>query len=140
MVTIAASRVWTLSTLRWLSWTNHALMKMTIGELRTRLCFLQMGGVPVPLPRSRAPPGSSWTDHTVTVRNSLRRNQPQRTLPSTGTLQPVELPKEQAGPSHGVPLVSFGAPPTIRCQLLHRRVSQTFLEIMIRLRFHLLGG
>ncbi len=33
--------------------------KMTVAELRTRLRFLQRGGVPIPLPRSRAPPGSS---------------------------------------------------------------------------------
>ncbi len=30
---------------------------MTVAGLRTRLRFLQRGGVPVPLPRSRVPPG-----------------------------------------------------------------------------------
>ncbi len=43
------------------------------------------------------------------MRNSPPRNQPQRAPPSAGTSQPVELPKERAGPSCGVPLVSFGA-------------------------------
>ncbi|KAL0173588.1 hypothetical protein M9458_029556, partial [Cirrhinus mrigala] len=44
------------------------------------------------------------------VRNSPQRNQPLRAPPSTGTPQPLELPKEWAGPSHGVPLVSFEVP------------------------------
>ncbi len=52
---------------------------MTVAGLRTRLRFLQRGGVPVPLPRSRVPPGgyrgeatsdSSRAGLTVTVRNS----------------------------------------------------------------------
>ncbi len=38
---------------------------------------------------------------------------------------------------HWYPLV---LPPTIGCRSLHRRVSQTCLEIMIRHRYHLLGG
>ncbi len=80
--------------------------KMTVAELRTRLRFLQ--GVPVPLPRSRAPPGgsrgggatsgSSRTGLAVTVRNSPPRNQPSRAPLSTSTSQPVELPRELAGP------------------------------------------
>ncbi len=85
--------------------------KMTVAELRTRLRFLQGGGVPVPLPRSRAPPGgsrggatsgSSRTGLMVTVRNSPPRNQPSRAPLSTGTTQPVELPRELAGPSTGI--------------------------------------
>ncbi len=52
---------------------------MTVAGLRTRLRFLQRGGVPVLLPRSRVPPGgrqggatsgSSRAGLTVTVRNS----------------------------------------------------------------------
>ncbi len=100
--------------------------KMTVAELRTRLRFLQGGGVPVPLPWSRAPPGgsrggatsgSSRTGLTVTVRNSPPRNQPSRAPLSTGTSQPVELPRELAGPSSGVPLVFFGAPPDDRMSI-----------------------
>ncbi len=92
---------------------------MTVAELRTRLCFLQRGGAPVPLTRSRVPPGghppptscSSRAGLTVTVRNSPPKRS--RALPATGTSLTMELPREQAGPSHGggVPLVSFGAPP-----------------------------
>ncbi len=93
---------------------------MTVAGLRTRLRFLQRGGVPVPLPRSRVPPGgyrgeatsgSSRAGLTVTVRNSPPKTA--RAPPVTGTSLPMELPRERAGPSHGggVPLVSFGAPP-----------------------------
>ncbi|KAL0198781.1 hypothetical protein M9458_007321, partial [Cirrhinus mrigala] len=96
--------------------------RMTIGELRTRLHFLQRGGVPVPLPRSSVPPGKrregatsggELASLTVTVRNSPKRKLP----PSTSTSQPVERPKEQAGPSREVPLVSFGAPPDDRMMI-----------------------
>ncbi len=79
---------------------------MTVAELRTRLRFLQRGGFPVPLPRSRVPPGgrqggatsgSSRAGLTVTVRNSPPKRS--RALPATGTSLPMELPREQAGPS-----------------------------------------
>ncbi|KAI2655852.1 Acetyl-coenzyme A carboxylase carboxyl transferase subunit beta [Labeo rohita] len=90
--------------------------RMTVGELRTRLGFLQRGGVPVPLPRSSVPPskcqeGSTscreLSGLTVTVRNSPKTRVP----PSNSTSQPVELPKEQAGPPRGVPLVYFWGSP-----------------------------
>ncbi len=98
---------------------------MTVAGLRTRLRFLQRGGVPVPLPRSRIPPGgyrgeatsgSSRAGLTVTVRNSPKTA---RAPPVTGTSLPMELPRERAGPSHGggVPLVSFGAPPDDRMSI-----------------------
>ncbi len=98
---------------------------MTVAGLRTRLRFLQRGGVPVPLPRSRVPPGgyrgeatsgSSRAGLTVTVRNSPSTA---RAPPVTGTSLPMELPRERAGPSHGggVPLVSFGAPPDDRMSI-----------------------
>ncbi len=100
---------------------------MTVAGLRTRLRFLQRGGVPVPLPRSRVPPGghqggatsgSSRAGLTVTVRNSPPKTA--RAPPATGTSLPMELPRERAGPSHGgggVPLVSFGAPPDDRMSI-----------------------
>ncbi len=98
---------------------------MTVAGLRTRLRFLQRGGVPVPLPRSRVPPGgyrgeatsgSSRAGLTVTVRNSPKTA---RAPPVTGTSLPMELPRELAGPSHGggVQLVSFGAPPDDRMSI-----------------------
>ncbi len=82
---------------------------MTVAGLRTRLRFLQRGGVPVPLPRSRVPPGgyrgeatsgSSRAGLMVTVRNSPKTA---RAPPVTGTSLPMELPREQAGPSHTPP-------------------------------------
>ncbi len=99
---------------------------MTIAGLWTRLRFLQRGGVPVPLPRSRVPPGgyrgeatsgSSRAGLSVTVRNSPPKTA--RAPPVTGTSLPMELPRERAGPSHGggVPLVSFGAPPDDRMSI-----------------------
>ncbi len=104
----------------------HPLREMTVAGLRTRLRFLQRGGVPVPLPRSRVPPGgyrgeatsgSSRAGLTVTVRNSPPKTA--RAPPVTGTSLPMELPRERAGPSHGggVPLVSFGAPPDDRMSI-----------------------
>ncbi len=86
---------------------------MTVAGLRTRLRFLQRGGVPVPLPRSRVPPGgyrgeatsgSSRAGLTVTVRNS----------PSTAR-----------------------APPVTGTSL---RVSQTNPEMMVQYRCHPPGG
>ncbi len=76
--------------------------------------------------------GSSQTGLTVNVRNSSPRNKPSRAPPSTGTSQPVELPKEQAGPSRGFHLYSLVLTPVIGFRSLHRRVSQTFLGMMIR--------
>ncbi len=84
--------------------------------------------------------GSSQTGLTVNVRNSSQRNKPSRAPPSTGTSQPVELSKEQAGPSRGYHLYSLVLTPVIGFRSLHRRVSQTFLGMMIRHRCHLLGG
>ncbi|KAL0165659.1 hypothetical protein M9458_037503, partial [Cirrhinus mrigala] len=37
---------------------------MTVADLRIRLCFLQRGGVPVPLPRSSVPSGKCWEGTT----------------------------------------------------------------------------
>ncbi|KAL0147254.1 hypothetical protein M9458_057440 [Cirrhinus mrigala] len=47
-----------------------------------------------------------------------------RSLSGAGTPQPLELPKEWAGPSRGVPLISFGVPPTTGCRSLHQKVHQ----------------
>ncbi len=116
---------------------------MTVAGLRTRLRFLQRGGVPVPLPRSRVPPGgyrgeatsgSSRAGLTVTVRNSPKTA---RAPPVTGTSLPMELPRERAGPSHGgYRLYPLAFPPTIGCRSLHWRVSQTNPEMMVQYRCH----
>ncbi len=90
---------------------------MTVAGLRTRLRFLQRGGVPVPLPRSRVPPcgyqgqatsGSSRAGLTVTMRNSLPKTA--RAPPVTGTSLPMELPRERAGPSHGTACILWRSP------------------------------
>ncbi len=119
---------------------------MTVAGLWTRLRFLQRGGVPVPLPRSRVPPGgyrgeatsgSSRACLTVTVRNSPPKTA--RAPPVTGTSLPMELPRERAGPSHGgggYRLYPLALPPTIGCRSLHRRVSQTNPEMMVQYRCH----
>ncbi len=120
---------------------------MTVAGLRTRLRFLQRGGVPVPLPRSRVPPGgyrgeatsgSSRAGLTVTVRNSPPKTA--RAPLVTSTSLPMELPREWAGPSHGYRLHPLALPPTIGCRSLHRRVSQTNPEMMVQYRCHPPGG
>ncbi|KAL0200597.1 hypothetical protein M9458_003784, partial [Cirrhinus mrigala] len=64
--------------------------------------------------REGATSGRELSGLTVTVRNS-----PKTRAPSfTSTSQPVELPKEQAGPPRGVPLVSFGALPDDRMSIM----------------------
>ncbi len=122
---------------------------MTVAGLRTRLRFLQRGGVPVPLPRSRVPPGghqggatsgSSRAGLTVTVRNSPPKTA--RAPPVTGTSLPVELPRERlALPIEGgYRLYPLALPPTIGCRSLHWRVSQTNPEMMVQYRCHPPGG
>ncbi len=56
------------------------------------------------------PSGSSRTGLTMMVRKSYTRSQTPRAPPSTGTSQPVELPKEQAGPSHRLPCIFWCLP------------------------------
>ncbi len=107
---------------------------MTVAGLRTRLRFLQRGGVPVPLPRSRVPPGgyqgratsgSSRGGLTVTVRNSALRYQ--WSCLGNGPAPPME---------GGYRLYPLALPPTIGCRSLHRRVSQTNPEMMVQYRCH----
>ncbi|ROL53084.1 hypothetical protein DPX16_8026 [Anabarilius grahami] len=75
---------------------------MTVAELRSRLHFLQRGGVPVPLPRSnpsqRVASGSGTGDLWITLSALPSGNQPPRNPHSSYTPQPVELPGERGGP------------------------------------------
>ncbi len=93
--------------------------KMTIWELRSRLQFLQRGGVPVPLPRSDPPQrvaasGGSG-DLRITVSALPSGNQPPRNPHSSCTPQPVELPGDHDGPSQRCATsVSFSAHPNDR--------------------------
>ncbi len=121
---------------------------MTVAGLRTRLRFLQRGGVPVPLPRSRVPPGgyrgeatsgSSRAGLTVTVRNSPSTA---RAPPVTGTRYRWSCLGSGLAPpmEGGYRLYPLALPPTIGCRSLHWRVSQTNPEMMVQYRCHPPGG
>ncbi len=78
----------------------------------------------MPLPQSgyfpgrsqgRTTSGSSLGSLRITVAVIPPRNQPHH---SSSTPQPVELPKERAGPSkRSVPAISFGTPPDDRMSI-----------------------
>ncbi|KAL0147704.1 hypothetical protein M9458_056982 [Cirrhinus mrigala] len=69
------------------------------------------------------------TGLTVTVRSSPPRNQPPRAPPSTGTPQPVELPKQWAGPCRGVLLVSFWPSPDDQMSIAASEVEPAILDV-----------
>ncbi len=71
--------------------------KMTVAEFRTRLCLVQAGGVPVPLPRPRLPHGGSQGGATLGS--------------SRAGLTVTEIPLRKS------PLVSFGATPDDRMSI-----------------------
>ncbi len=89
---------------------------MTISELRDRLRYVKLGGVPLPLPRSGVRPGTRGAAASGGVRGDLRitvRASPRGVPHPSSAPQPVGLPLERAGTSaeRGTPPVSFGAPP-----------------------------
>ncbi len=89
---------------------------MTISELRDRLRYVKLGGVPLPLPRSGVRPGTrgAAASGESEVIWGLRSGLPQEESPHPSSApQPVGLPLERAGTSaeRGTPPVSFGAPP-----------------------------
>ncbi len=113
---------------------------ITVAVLRTRLRFLQGGGVPVPLPRSRVPPGGRQGSATsgssragLTVRNSkkIEGSSCHRHFATCGAAEGIGRPL-----SGGYRLYPLVLPPTIGCRSLH----QTILEMMIQYRCHPLGG
>ncbi len=151
MVTIAASRVWALSTLRCLLWTSHAPIA---GGWPSRgcgpgsasckgagyLCLCRDLGFPLVaargvLLRAVARLVSRWQwgiplqkDRGLFLPPALRYRwgcQGNRPAP------PME---------GGYRLYRLALPPTIGCRSLHRRVSQTNLEMMVLYRCHPLDG
>ncbi len=85
-------------------------------ELRDRLRYVKLGGVPLPLPRSGVRPGTRGAAASGGVRGDLRitvRASPRGVPHPSSAPQPVGLPLERAGTSaeRGKPPVSFGAPP-----------------------------
>ncbi len=88
--------------------------RMSMISLRSRLSFMK-GLVPSATTRdglsgsSRGSPADALGDLRVTVRASLPGTSP-RTFYSSRRERPVRFPGDFAGPSHGVPSISFGVP------------------------------
>ncbi len=88
--------------------------RMSMTSLRSRLSFLKVlapsaatrAGFPG---SSREPPAGALGNLRVTVRASLLGTSP-RTSYSSRSERPVRFPGDFAGPSHGAPSISFGAP------------------------------
>ncbi len=75
---------------------------MTISELRDRLRYVKLGGVPLPLPRSGVRPGTRGAAASGGVRGDLRitvRASPRGVPHPSSAPQPVGLPLERAGTS-----------------------------------------
>ncbi len=94
--------------------TSACCVCMSMTSLRSRLSFFK-GSAPPATTRaglsgsSRGPPAGALGDLRVTVRASPPGTSP-RTSYSSRSERPVRLPGDFAGPSHGAPSISFGAP------------------------------
>ncbi len=94
--------------------------RMSMKSLRSRLSFLEMAPSAATRPSlsgsSRGPPAGTLGDLRITVRASPPGTSP-RTSYSSRSERPVRLPGDFAGPSHGAPSISFGAPPEDRMSI-----------------------
>ncbi len=95
--------------------------RMSMTSLRSHLSFLK-GLAPSAASRarfsgsSREPPADAQADLRVTVRASPPGTPP-RTSYSSCSEHPVWFPGDFAGPSHGAPIISFGAPSVARMSI-----------------------
>ncbi len=95
--------------------------RMSMISLRSRLSFMK-GSAPSAATRadlsgsSRGSPADALGDLRVTVRASPPGTSP-RTSYSTHSEHPVRFPGDFAGPSHGAPSISFGAPSVDRMSI-----------------------
>ncbi len=87
--------------------------RMSMILLRSRLSFMNglapSAATHAGLSASRGSPADALGDLRVTVRASLPGTSP-RTSYSSRSEHPVRFPGDFAGPSHGAPSISFGAP------------------------------
>ncbi len=114
--TIVVFSVWASNMLKMRSWMTHApvvgCMSMTL--LRSRLSFLKRLAPSAATHAdfsgsSRKPPAGALGDLRVTVRASPPGTSP-RTSYSSCSERPIRFLGDFAGPSHGTPRISFGAP------------------------------
>ncbi len=94
--------------------------RMSMISLRSHLSFMK-GLVPSAATRaglsaSRGSPADALGDLRVTVRASPPGTSP-RTSYSSRSEHPVRFPGDFAGPSHGAPSISFGAPSVYRMSI-----------------------
>ncbi len=95
--------------------------RMSMISLQSRLSFMK-GLAPSAATRaglsgsSRGPPADALGDLRVTVRASPLGTSP-RTSYSSRSERPVQFPGDFAGPSHGAPSISFGAPSVDRMSI-----------------------
>ncbi len=128
MVTIAASRAWAVSTLRWRSWISHLLIVDAHLGVAARLRYLDKGTELLPPSRSSSRPGcrqarSTSGGSTAGLRITVVAN-PQGTIAPLALRNQLSCQWNVLGPLKAA--VSLALLPTTRCRLLHRRVSRSF--------------
>ncbi len=109
--------------------------RMSMISLRSRLSFMK-GLAPSAASRaglsaSRGSPADALGDLRVIVRASPPGTSP-RTSYSSRSEHPVWFPGDFAGPSHGAPSISFGAPSVDRCRSQHRGMGSRPLRMKVR--------